>query len=294
MDIILQLLADGLIAGCLYALCAVGWSVIYSTTFHFHVAHGAVFVVAGYMAWVAQTKFGSPLWFAFTFGTLAGTIVGVLVDVIIYQPLKRVGGDRISIFIASLGLMVVIENIIVLIFGTDPRLLNVGTLSDAVKIGPVYITRLRLIVLGATVVFMLIFLLFMKYSRIGRAIRGISSSPLMAATVGINLHSTEIATYLLGSLISAPVGVFMAMDVGATPFYGIHLVLLATVAVIAGGIGSHFGALLGGLMLGLIENAGIWKIPSQWQEALLFGVFLVFILVRPNGIFGRRTASVHI
>jgi branched-chain amino acid transport system permease protein len=135
---------------------------------------------------------------------------------------------------------------------------------------------------------------FLRYSLWGRAIRAVSSSPEMARTVGIDLKRVHLLTYAVGSAISAPAGILVAMDVGVEPYRGTTFVLLASVAVIMGGIGSIPGALLGALFLALLENLGVWKIPSEWQSTISFGVFLVFIVVRPRGFFGRRIQSAEL
>ena len=137
-------------------------------------------------------------------------------------------------------------------------------------------------------------MLFLKRSRWGQAIRAVSSSPEMARTVGIDLKRVHLLTYAIGSALAAPAGILVAMDVGAEPFRGTRFVLLASVAVIMGGIGSIPGAMLGGLFLGLLENVGIWKLPSEWQSAISFGVFLLFIVLRPRGFFGRSVQSAEL
>ena len=294
MDLFLQLAATGLVVGSLYALCALGWGLFYGTTLHFHVAHGAVFTLAAYYAYAGQKLLGLPLAVAVTGAIAAAALSGMLIDFAIYQPLERRGAIRTTLFIASLGLLILIENLLAIIFTPDPLRMDVGSLADAVQIGPVFLTRLHLVSVATAIFGFLGLVAFLKYSLWGRAIRAVSSSPEMARTVGIDLRRVHLLTYAVGSAISAPAGILVAMDVGVEPYRGTTFVLLASVAVIMGGIGSIPGALLGALFLALLENLGVWKIPSEWQSSISFGVFLIFIVVRPRGLFGRKIQSAEI
>ena len=294
MDLFLQLAATGLVVGSLYILCALGWGLIYGTTLHFHVAHGAVFTLAAYYAYAAQKFLGLPLGAAVIGAIGAAALSGVLIDLFIYQPLERRGAIRTTLFIASLGLLTLIENLLAIIFTPDPLRMDVGRLADSVQLGPVFLTRLHLVSMASAILGFLGLMAFLKYSLWGQAIRAVSSSPEMARTVGIDLRRVHLLTYAVGSAISAPAGILVAMDVGVEPYRGTTFVLLASVAVIMGGIGSIPGALLGALFLALLENLGVWKIPSEWQSTISFGVFLVFIVVRPRGFFGRKVQSAEI
>jgi branched-chain amino acid transport system permease protein len=294
LDLFLQLAATGLVVGSLYVLCALGWGLIYGTTLHFHVAHGAVFTLAAYYAYAAQKFLGLPLAFAVAAAIAAAALSGMLIDLFIYQPLERRGAIRTTLFIASLGVLTLIENVLAILFTPDPLRMEVGSLADAVQFGPVFLTRLHLVSVATAIIGFLGLMAFLKYSRWGHAIRAVSSSPEMARTVGIDLKRVHLLTYVVGSAISAPAGILVAMDVGAEPYRGTTFVLLASVAVIMGGIGSIPGALLGALFLALLENLGVWKIPSEWQSSISFGVFLVFIVVRPRGFFGRKIQSAEI
>jgi branched-chain amino acid transport system permease protein len=294
MDLFLQLAATGLVVGSLYVLCALGWGLIYGTTLHFHVAHGAVFTLAAYYAYAAQKFLGLPLSIAVLAAIVAAALSGLLIDLLIYQPLERRGAIRTTLFIASLGLLTLIENLLAIIFTPDPLRMDVGRLADAVRLGPVFLTRLHLVSVATAILGFLALMAFLKYSLWGQAIRAVSSSPEMARTVGIDLRRVHLLTYAVGSAISAPAGILVAMDVGVEPYRGTTFVLLASVAVIMGGIGSIPGALLGALFLALLENLGVWKIPSEWQSTISFGVFLIFIVVRPRGFFGRKVQSAEI
>lgn len=294
MDLFLQLAATGLVVGSLYALCALGWGLIYGTTLHFHVAHGAVFTLAAYYAYAGQKLLGLPLAVAVAGAIAAAALSGLLIDRFIYQPLERRGALRTTLFIASLGLLIVVENLIAIVFKPDPLRMDVGRLADAVQVGPVFLTWLHLLSVATAFAGYLGLMAFLKYSQWGHAIRAVSSSPEMARTVGIDLRRVHLLTYAVGSAISAPAGILVAMDVGADPYRGTTYVLLASVAVILGGIGSIPGALLGALFLALLENLGVWKIASEWQSTISFGVFLVFIVLCPRGFFGRKIQSAEI
>jgi branched-chain amino acid transport system permease protein len=291
LDLFLQLAATGLVVGSLYVLCAIGWGLIYGTTLHFHVAHGAVFTLAAYYAYAAQKFLHLPLAVAVLAAIAAAALSGMLIDLLIYQPLERRGAIRTTLFIASLGLLTLIENVLAIIFSPDPLRLDIGWLGNAVQLGPVFLTRLHLVSVTTAILGFLALMAFLKYSLWGRAIRAVSSSPEMARTVGIDLKRVHLLTYAVGSAISAPAGILLAMDVGAEPYRGTTFVLLASVAVIMGGIGSIPGAAMGALFLAMLENLGVWKIPSEWQSTISFGVFLVFIVVRPRGFFGRKVQS---
>jgi len=294
LDLFLQLAATGLVVGSLYVLCALGWGLIYGTTLHFHVAHGAVFTLAAYYAYAAQKFLGLPLAIAVIGAIVAAALSGMLIDLLIYQPLERRGAIRTTLFIASLGLLTLIENLLAIIFAPDPLRMDVGWLAEAVQLGPVFLTRLHLLSVATAILGFLALMAFLKYSLWGQAIRAVSSSPEMARTVGIDLRRVHLLTYAVGSAISAPAGILLAMDVGVEPYRGTTFVLLASVAVIMGGIGSIPGALLGALFLALLENLGVWKIASEWQSSISFGAFLIFIVVRPRGLFGRKIQSAEI
>jgi branched-chain amino acid transport system permease protein len=294
VDLVLQLLATGLVVGSIYALCALGWGLIYGTTLHFHVAHGAVFTLAAYYAWVGQKLLGLPLLAAVVLAIAAAALSGLLIDLLLYQQLERRGAIRTTVFISSLGLLIVVENILAIVFTPDPLRMDIGVLQNAIQLGPVFLTWLHVLAVALAIVGYLALMAFLKRSRLGQAIRAVSSSPEMARTVGIDLGRIQLLTYAIGSAIAAPAGIVVAMDVGAEPYRGTTYVLLASVGVILGGIGSIPGAMVGAVFLGLLENLGIWQIPSEWQSAISFGVFLVFIVVKPRGFFGRKIQSAEI
>ncbi len=233
MDLVLQLAATGVVVGSLYALCALGWGIIYGTTLHFHVAHGAVFTLAAYYAYVGQKLLGLPLAAAVIVAIAAAAASGLLIDRLLYQPLERRGAVRTTLFIASLGLLILVENALAILFTPDPLRMDIGVLQTSIRLGPVFLTYLHVATVALAVIGYAALVLFLKRTRWGQAIRAVSSSPDMARTVGINLGRVHLLTYAIGSAISAPAGILVAMDVGAEPYRGTTFVLLASVGVMA-------------------------------------------------------------
>jgi branched-chain amino acid transport system permease protein len=263
VDLLLQLLATGLVVGSLYALCALGWGLIYGTTLHFHVAHGAVFSLAAYFAYVGQKLLHLPLAAAVVAAILAAAAAGLLIDLLLYQQLERRGAFRTSLFIASLGLLILTENLLAIVFTPDPMRMDIGVLDTSLIIGPVFVTYLHVLTVVLAIGGYLALVVFLKRSRWGQAIRAVSSSPEMARTVGIDLKRVHLLTYAIGSALAAPAGILVAMDVGAEPFRGTRFVLLASVAVIMGGIGSIPGAMLGGLFSDCWKTSGSGSCPPS-------------------------------
>ena len=214
MDLVLQLLATGIVVGSLYALCTLGWGLIYGTTLHFHVAHGAVFTLAAYYAYVGQKLLRLPLAVAVLAAIALAAVSGLLIDRLLYQPLERRGAVRTTLFIASLGLLILVENTLAIVFTPDPLRMDIGLLQRSVRLGPVFLTHLHLLTVALAVAGYAALVLFLRRTRAGQAIRAVASAPEMARTVGIDLRRVHLLTYAIGSAISAPAGILIAMARG--------------------------------------------------------------------------------
>lgn len=286
MDLLAQLILNGLVNGSHYALLALGFGLIFGTTRVTHFAFGPVYAVSAYGCWSAATL-GAPLWLAGVAGVVTGAVAGVLAYLMVYRPFERKGSPSFVILIASLGLFIILENAIGVVFGTDTKVVPAPP-SGIFLWGPLVVTGVQLAQVAALPVVGLTMWLYLTRTRMGKAVLAMTDNPEMARVIGIDTLRVSIIAFALGSAIAAvPAGLILVKD-GATAHMGFFAVFMAFVAVVVGGVGSLRGAVLGGLVLGLIESTGMVRIPTEWQSSVAFVVLFVVLLFRPRGLFGGR------
>lgn len=283
MELFAQLLINGLGNGSLYALLGVGFGLIFTTTRIVHFAYGPVLAIGAFSAWLAGAA-GLPLPVAALFGPLGAACAGMLVYWLAYRPFERRGMSSHSVLILSLGLSIVLEGGLTLIFG--PAVHTFAGFESAVFIlGPVFVTSLQLGQVVAVAVVALLMLSFLSRTRYGRAVLALADDRDMARIVGIDTERVSLIVFALGSAISGVAGVFALLNEGATPTMGFNPVFVAFVVAVVGGLGSIPGAILGGYLVGLVESLGLWKLPTEWQNSIAFMLLFVVLLARPQGLF---------
>jgi branched-chain amino acid transport system permease protein len=232
-----------------------------------------------------------PLPVAIPAAVVAAGVLGILVDRAVYTPLRKSGAGVMEILLSAFGTFIVMQNVLLLIWKSDPRTVRVpDSLKNGIPFGPLTLTPLDLI---TVVVAVLVFggvAVFMRRTRLGKAMRALENDPEVAVMVGISTERVRMAAFFLGSALVAVAAALTALDKGLEPTIGVNALLVAVVAMIVGGVGSFTGAALAGLFLGIVENLGIWQIPSEWKSTITFSVLAVFILFRPTGFFGHRVA----
>lgn len=288
-----QLIINGLIAGSIYALIALGFSIIYKTVRFFHFAHGGVYLAGPYATYGVLALLGgrwSPVnWlFAIPFGIAVSAALGVGIDRGIYRPLRERKASNLIMLIASFGIFIFIENLIALIFGSQTLSLRSGKVAEGWKVFGAAITPNQVIILVASIVVFGFCWFLIKRTRLGRAIQAVGDDPTGASVCGIYPERTTMWAFLIGSALAGVAGILISLETNLQPTMGFNAVLKGIIASIIGGIGSVPGALLGGVFLGLVENLGIGVVPAGWKDAISFGVLILFLLFRPQGIFGRE------
>lgn len=285
-----QLIVVGLANAAVYSLLAVGFAVIFNATRILHIAHGAVFTFGAYSFYVAAVHLGLPLWAAALAAVLLAGVAGCLVEVAVYRPVRSLGGGENALLITTLGLLSVMQGVYALVFGTDLRILLTGPLPTF-SFGGVHVTFNHLVSFIASIVIFIGLQLFLRFSRVGIAIRALADNKLLLQTQGINVDRLHAAVFFVGSALAGFAAVFVSLDIGVQPTMGFQVILIAIVAVIMGGVGYLPGALLGAFLLSFAQQFAVWMGLSQWQEGVVFIVLLLVLLVRPQGFFGARLSG---
>jgi branched-chain amino acid transport system permease protein len=286
--LLLQLLVDGLQLGALYALMAVGFAIIFGSTRVFHYAHGTTYVIVGYLFYWMAERLHVPWWLAAVIAAFAAVVFGVALDRFVYRPIQRDEGSFFTVFVASFGIGVVAENVIVILFGAS--FVSISTpLTRANDIGGgIVVSYLGIFSVLAAALLFTFLNWFLGRTDVGVALRALSENPDLVRGFGLNPRKLSQYAFAIGSLLVAPAALVATCVTGLTPTAGHRVVLISIAASIIGGIGSLRGAGLGGLILGLAESLAVWKFSTGWSEAISFIILFAFILARPSGLFGSK------
>lgn len=284
--IFLQLLINGIAIGSMYALVAVGFAIIFSTTRIFHFAHGATFLLAAYSYYYLFAQLHYPAPVAIFFALIMSIAFGFIIERFIYRPMLQIQASFLTTFVASFGVLIVTENALVLGFSSGFQTIN-STLSKGKLIGSLVVPMVDFVAVGIALILFVLLQWFMKKTRTGVLLRAMADSAELVDTVGIGKTKYSVFSFLLGSALVAPAAILMIYLTGLSPSSGSWAILIALSATIVGGVGSLPGAALGGLIMGIAENVGVWKLASDWKGAITFGVLLLFLLLRPSGILGN-------
>ncbi len=285
MDIILSTLINGLSIGGIYAMIALGYTMVYGIAKMLNFAHGDIIMVGGYLIYVFMAT-NNPL-LAIFMAIIGCVILGVTIEKIAYKPLR--GASPLAVLITAIGVSYLLQSLAQIIFGSANKMVTVYDFGS-VKILGVPMQVSSLVTLAVTTVVMVALTLFIKYTRLGRAMIAVSEDKGAAQLMGINVNAIITITFAIGSALAAIAGLFyllkapsISSTLGAMP--GIK----AFTAAVIGGIGSIPGALLGGILLGLVECIS-YKITviAPYTDAIEFAILIVILLVRPNGFLGKK------
>lgn len=287
----LQLLINGIQVGALYALIAVGFSLIFGSTRIFHFAHGATFTIGAYIFYELYSVLSVQPILSIAVASLATVLFGVFMDRCVYAPIQRHEGSFFTIFVASLGVGIIVENLVGMIFGRS--FVSVSTpLSMSVQAAPdLFVSPLSGIAIVCALVFFLALHLFFTNTHLGMGLRALSESPELIRVYGMSPRMLSTIAFVIGSVLVMPAAVLTAASSGMNPSITHHVMLISLAATIVGGVGSLRGAAFAGLLLGVVENLSLVFLGSQWSEAVTFVVLFLFIIFRPTGFFGRAMAS---
>lgn len=282
----IQELINGLTLGGIYAVVAMSFSIIFSVTRTFHFAHGAVYMWVAYVVATLETS-GAGFLGALAVGLVTSIVLTMAIELIVYRPMRRRGATGLSIFVASLGVLIVLENLAPVIFGSQVRPLTLPGLPASVHFGGYVVATAGLLSFVVAILVLVALDVMFRSTHLGRSFRAVASNPQMSTLIGLEARRRYYLAFLLGAVVLWPAAVLNSATTGVSPSMGDNIILVTLIAVIVGGVESVSGAALGGFLIGLSQAMSALFVSSQWQTAVAFGVCLVFILFRPTGILGR-------
>ena len=285
MSLFVSQLFNGLQTGSVYALVALGYSMVYGIILLLNFAHGDIIMVGAYTAFYAMTAFHLHPIFSVVLAVITSTLLGVVIEKVAYTPLRS--APRLSLLITAIGISFLLENGAQLLFGADTK--SMDTLVPGnVTFGPVTVSYTAILTIIVAVIAMVALTLLVQKTKLGKAMRAVSEDMGAAQLMGISLNKTISFTFAVGSALAGIGSVlYLCAYSQASPTMGSMLGLKAFVAAVLGGIGSIPGALVGGFAIGLLEALVAAVGLSVWKDAVVFAILIVVLLVKPSGIMGH-------
>ncbi len=285
----LSYLINGISLGSIYAIIALGYTMVYGIARMLNFAHGDIIMVGGFAIFTAVSTMGLPPLIGILIGVVVCTVLGVVIETIAYRPLR--GAYSLAVLITAIGVSYLLQNIALLVFGSNARqftsVVNVPSLKLAGR--QLSVSGVTLVTIATCIIIMVALTTFIKKTKIGQAMLAVSEDKGAATLMGINVNRTIAITFAIGSALAAVAGALLCSTYPSlTPYTGSMPGIKAFVAAVFGGIGSIPGALIGGVILGVIENLSKAYISSQLSDAIVFAVLIVVLLVRPTGILGKK------
>ena len=282
-----QQLVNGVQIGSVYALVAIGYTMVYGIAKMINFAHGDIIMVGSYVALLFFQSSGLPVWGVIAATAAVSAVLGVTIERLAYKPLR--GGSRMSALITTIGVSLMLQNGFLLIFGSSPKPFPNHFTGEGFTLGGVTVSRLTAITLVVTVVLMVLLTLFVNRTRVGKAMRAVSEDQGAAQLMGINIDTSISITFAIGSALAAVAAVrYSSTYPLINPYMGSMLGLRAFIAAVIGGIGVIPGAMIGGFIIGIAEALIKRYISSAMADAIVFALLIIVLLVKPSGLLGRN------
>jgi branched-chain amino acid transport system permease protein len=296
---VLQKLLNGLAIGSVYAIFALGYTLVFSILRVINFAHGAVFTVGAYLTWALtgptvgsngvlhdmRVPVALPFWLAVALGSIGAGLLGVLIERLAFRPLRKRGSDPLLTLVSSLGVAIALVNIIQYLVGAENY--QLGNLAGSVSIAGARIRNAQVVLFGVSMVMVVALTWLMNGSRTGAALRAVSEDAVTARLLGIDVDRLILLSFFLSGFLGGLAGTLIGMSVGiAGPYFGIAFGLKGLAVIVLGGLGDIPGAVVAGLLIGVAE-AFVPGDFNAYREAVAFAVLFLVLLVRPQGLLGR-------
>ena len=290
----LEQIINGLVLGGIYALIAVGYTMVYGIIQLINFAHGEIFMFGAYIALMLITVFGIPFWIALPLSMILCGILGMLIDLVAYRPLRN--APRLSALITAIGMSLALQNLARMIWSARPLQFPTEVLptiflsQNAIPLpGGATLPYRDVFIIVLALVLMIALNRLIYLTKIGKAMRACAQNPVAANLMGIRTNRVIAITFIIGSALGAVAGVMVGLREVVTPTMGYYKGVAAFAAAVLGGIGNITGAMLGGIIIGIAEVIGAGYISSGYRLAIAYIIMIAVIVIRPSGLFGKST-----
>jgi len=284
---LIQLLINGLISGAIISLVALGYALVYNTTRIFHIAYSTLYMIAPYILLTFFKTLGINFYLSTFISILGIILLSTIIELLVYKPLENKKSSLNVVMISSIGVMTVIINLIAMFYGNETKVLN-PELSGSLTFGELIITKVQLAQFLISIFLISLFFVFLKFTEFGLKTRAMRDDTVLCTIFAVNITTLRIKIFALSGFFAAVGGILVSYDVGMDPYIGMPMLLNAVVAIIIGGIGKFHAPILGGFIIGILQSLSVYFFSANWQDAVTFTVLIIFLFLRPQGIFGEK------
>lgn len=284
---LIQQLVNGVALGSIYALMALGYTMVYGIIGLINFAHGDIYMVGAFVGFSLVTTAGVGVFSALIISMIFTALLGVIIERIAYKPLR--GSTRIAALITAIGVSMLLQNVMIALKGPEVRAFPADLPALSLNFGSFSINSQQLLILVVTIVLMIALQVIVQKTKLGQAMRAVSVDDQAAQLMGINANTIISFTFLIGSALAGAAGVLVGIYYNSlSPLMGVNIGTKAFVAAVVGGIGSIPGAMCGGLIIGLVETFVAMVGLSTWKDAVVYAILIVILLVKPTGLLGKN------
>jgi branched-chain amino acid transport system permease protein len=287
LNLLMQLLANGLVQGAIYSLLAIGFGLLYRSLRFFDISYGALYTASGYFMFIFMKLLHLDVWFALLSAVVMTVLTAWILEKGVYVHFYKRSASPIVMLVASLGIYIFAENLIALLFGNEIKVLSTG-IEPSLKWAGIILTRIQLIQLAAGVVLSASLFFLLSKNKYIKALWALGDEPELVEVLNLPLKWLRVLAYSIAALFVGTASIFTALDVGMDPHGGMNALLVGAVAVIIGGVDSIAGWIVGAYMLALIQSLVIFQFSSRWTPLVTFGLLIIILLTRPQGILGLK------
>lgn len=285
----LQLIVNGIVLGSIIALAAIGLTMVYGVLNFANFSHADFMALGAYIAFVLNVALGLNIILSFFIAIAIAGALGMLLDFLVWKPMRRKNADLVSLVIVSIGLSLIVRNAIIFIWGGSTQNFDLPVQKGIEMLG-VTITHNQLIGLGTAILFMVLVHFFLKNTKLGKAMRAISDDINLARISGIDSDKVIMWMWFIGIGLAGVAGILYGLETTIRPNMGWFLILPMFAAVILGGIGNPYGAMVGGMIIGLSQELSMIILPSEYKMGVSLGIMILVLLFKPRGLFGGTNA----